>query len=64
MFDSAETYESLLLYLFLKKRRWTAWESNPGPHDGRRRRNHGAMAATQIFLFLKMLQLIRENFLK
>ena len=23
-----------------------AWDSNPGPQDGRRRRNHGAMAAT------------------
>ena len=30
-----------------KKHRWSAWESNPGPQDGRRRRNHGAMAATQ-----------------
>ena len=29
-----------------KKRRWCAWDSNPGPQDGRRRRNHGAMAAT------------------
>ena len=30
-----------------KKRRWSAWESNPGPQNGRRRRNHGAMAATR-----------------
>ena len=30
----------------LKKRWWSAWDSNPGPQDGRRRRNHGAMAAT------------------
>ena len=29
-----------------KKHRWCAWDSNPGPQDGRRRRNHGAMAAT------------------
>ena len=29
-----------------KKRRWCAWDSNPGQQDGRRRRNHGAMAAT------------------
>ena len=29
-----------------KKLRWCAWDSNPGPQDGRRRRNHGAMAAT------------------
>ena len=29
-----------------KKRRWSAWDSNPEPQDGRRRRNHGAMAAT------------------
>ena len=31
-----------------KKHRWCAWDSNPGPQDGRRRRNHGAMAATQL----------------
>ena len=30
----------------LKKRSWSAWDSNPGPQDGRRRQNHGAMAAT------------------
>ena len=30
----------------LKKHRWCAWDSNPGPQDGRRRQNHGAMAAT------------------
>ena len=30
----------------LKKHRWSAWESNPGPQDGRHRQNHGAMAAT------------------
>ena len=29
-----------------KKLRWCAWDSNPGPQDGRRRQNHGAMAAT------------------
>ena len=29
------------------KHRWCAWDSNLGPQDGRRRRNHGAMAATQ-----------------
>ena len=29
-----------------KKHRWCAWDSNPGPQGGRRRRNHGAMAAT------------------
>ena len=31
----------------LKKHRWCAWDSNPGPQDGRHRRNHGAMAATK-----------------
>ena len=31
-----------------KKHSWCAWDSNPGPQDGRRRRNHGAMAATQV----------------
>ena len=30
-----------------KKRRWCAWDSNPGPQYGRRRQNHRAMAATQ-----------------
>ena len=30
-----------------KKRRWCAWDSNPGPQDGKRRQNHGAMAATR-----------------
>ena len=30
-----------------KTRRWCAWDLNPGPQDGRRRWNHGAMAATQ-----------------
>ena len=25
-----------------KKCRWCAWDLNPGPQDGRRRRNHGA----------------------
>ena len=30
-----------------KKRRWCAWDSNPGLQDGRRKRNHRAMAATQ-----------------
>ena len=29
-----------------KKHRWCAWDSNLGPQDGRRRQNHGAMAAS------------------
>ena len=33
-------------YKLKKKLRWCAWELNPGLQDGRRRRNHGAMAAT------------------
>ena len=32
----------------MKKHRWCAWDSNPGPQDGRRRRNHRAMAATKV----------------
>ena len=28
--------------------RWCALDSNPGPQNGRRRRNHGAMAATML----------------
>ena len=35
----------------LKKCRWSAWDSNPGPQDGRRRQNYRAMVATQIFHF-------------
>ena len=31
---------------YWKKHRWCAWDSNPVPQDGRRRWNHGAMAAT------------------
>ena len=37
---------SLQIQYKLKKHRWCAWDSNPGLQDGRRRRNHGAMAAT------------------
>ena len=33
------------------RRRWCAWDSNPGPQDGRRRQNRGAMAATPKILF-------------
>ena len=32
----------------LKKRRCCAWDSNQGQQDGRRRRNHRAMAATLV----------------
>ena len=32
-----------------KKHRWCAWDSNPGPQDGRCRRNHRAMAATPLY---------------
>ena len=35
-----------------RKRRWCAWDSNPGPQDGRQRRNHGAMAAAPTYLSL------------
>ena len=31
-----------------KKQWWCAWDSNLGPQDGRRRQNHGAMAATPV----------------
>ena len=33
------------------KNRWCVWDSNPGPQDGRRRLNHGAMAAALSRLF-------------
>ena len=35
----------------LKKHIWWAWDSNPGPQDGRRR-NHGALASAQRFRLL------------
>ena len=50
---------SLCLFLFFshynfntnwKKHRWCAWDLNPGPQDGRRRQNQGAMAATPFFI--------------
>ena len=36
-----------------KMHRWCAWDSNQGPQDSRRRRNHGAMAATHIIKCLR-----------
>ena len=40
-----------------KKRRWCAWDSNPGLQDGRRRRNHRAMVATICsFLPIRLVQ--------
>ena len=36
-----------MLQFKLKKRRWCAWESNPGRQDGRRERIHWATAAPQ-----------------
>ena len=33
---------------------WCAWDSNPGPHDGRRRQNHGAMAAALTSLLFRL----------
>ena len=35
-----------------KKRRWCAWDSNPGPQDGRCRQIHWAMAAPLILYSL------------
>ena len=35
-----------------KKCRWCARDLNPGPQDGRRRRNHGAMAAVTLPPFI------------
>ena len=31
----------------MKKGIWSAWDLNPGPHDGRRKRHHGTIAADQ-----------------
>ena len=52
---------------FLKKWRWCAWAwaSNPWPQNGRRRRNHGAMAAaskeSNIFAVMYLVHLSRFN---
>ena len=35
-----------------KKHRWYAWDTNPRPQNGRRRRNHRAMAAAQITVLI------------
>ena len=40
-----------MLQFKLKKRRWCAWDSNPGRQDGRRKRIHWAMAAPLKRLF-------------
>ena len=37
--------EKISIIQIEKKRRWCAWDSNPQPHDGRRRLYHGAMSA-------------------
>ena len=41
-----------MLQFKLKKRRWCAWESNPGRQDGRRERIHWATAAPLKILLL------------
>ena len=43
-----------------KKHRWCAWDSNLGPQDGRRRRNHGAMAATTCKYLSKSSVAVRQ----
>ena len=56
---------SLQFQYKLKKHRWCAWDSNPGPQDGRRRRNHGAMVATpnpNAILALNKWSKINKNF--
>ena len=44
LFSSFSHHNSIINW---KTRRWCAWELNPGLLDGRRRRNHWAMAAAQ-----------------
>ena len=41
-------FRSFLITISIQIEKWCAWDSNPGLQDGRRRRNHGAMAATQV----------------
>ena len=56
-------------YNFNNTNWWCAWDSNPGPQDGRRRQNHGAMAATTVqcyqmaSLFVKYLAINRKEHL-
>ena len=40
---------------------WCAWDLNPGPQDGRRRRNHGAMAAAHGVASLRMVTKTKES---
>ena len=44
-----------------KKHRWCAWDSNPGPQDGRCRRNHGAI--TLIYLMVCSLIQFHQKFI-
>ena len=44
-----------------KKYRRCAWDSNPGPKDGRHRQNHGAMPASYQCYFLTMLIYVLVN---
>ena len=46
------------------KHRWCAWDSNPQLQNGRRRQNHGAMAATLKYLFLLTMSAITSIELK
>ena len=49
-------------FLNWKKRRWCAWDSNPGRQDGRRERIHWAMAAPPIEeLFMSLLFSFKES---
>ena len=46
MFHNINLVVEIIIAIGFLNRRWSAWDSNPGPQDGGRRRNHGAMAAT------------------
>ena len=47
---------------YMKKRKWLAWDSNPGWHVGRRRQIHWVMAATHSFALFTVLKSSRQEF--
>ena len=46
-----------------RKRRWFAWDSNPGREDGRRRRNHGHILSFDEMSSIQMSSTAANRFL-
>ena len=43
------SFDNLIRNIWMQKRSWTSWVSNPGPQDGSLRRIQLAMTATNRF---------------